>query len=219
MRYRNLIIASVLTTVGLAIVAAVALGRLPAGTQLPTHWGPDGLPDRFADASTALFMPVALTLVVSLMMAALPSIEPMQDKLEQSAPLYRTAWAGLLGIMVLVEAMVAAPAFGLALPPTTMLVGIGALFVMLGNVLPKSRPGFFVGIRTPWAIVDPDNWIATHRYASRIMMAAGLAIIVLATLPMHAESRTAVFRAVLLVMVATPILYSFLYWRRTHRAQ
>ncbi len=219
MRYRNLVIASALTAAGLAIVAAVALGRLPADTQLPTHWGPDGLPDRFADASTALFMPVALTLVVSLIMAALPSLEPLQDKLERSAPLYRTTWAGLLGIMILVEAMVAAPAFGRALPPTTMLVGIGALFAALGNVLPKSRPGFFVGIRTPWAIMDPDNWIATHRYGGRIMLASGLALIVLAVLPMQNESRASFVVAILLVMVTTPILYSFLYWRRTRRAE
>ncbi len=219
MRYRNLVIASALTAAGLAIVAAVALGRLPADTQLPTHWGPDGLPDRFADASTALFMPVALTLVVSLIMAALPSLEPLQDKHERSAPLYRTTWAGLLGIMILVEAMVAAPAFGRALPPTTMLVGIGALFAALGNVLPKSRPGFFVGIRTPWAIMDPDNWIATHRYGGRIMLASGLALIVLAVLPMQNESRASFVVAILLVMVTTPILYSFLYWRRTRRAE
>jgi uncharacterized membrane protein len=219
MRYRNLIITSALTAAGLAIVATIALGRLPADTQLPTHWGPNGLPDRFSDASTALFMPVALTLVISLSMAALPSLEPLQDKLEQSAPLYRTTWAGLLGIMILVEAMVAAPAFGLALPPTTMLVGIGALFAALGNVLPKSRPGFFVGIRTPWAIMDPDNWIATHRYGGRIMMGSGLALIVLALLPVSNETRASFVVAILLVMVATPILYSFLYWRRTRRAE
>ena len=219
MRYRDLMIAAALTAATLAIVGAVALGRFPVGTQLPTHWGANGLPDRFASVRTALFMPVALTVGTSLFMAALPSLEPLQDKLEQSAPLYRTAWAALLGMMALSEAVIAAPAFRVAFPSTTMLAGFGAFLVAIGNVLPKSRPGFFVGIRTPWAIVDPDNWIATHRYASRIMMAAGLAIIVLATLPMHAESRTAVFRAVLLVMVATPILYSFLYWRRTHRAQ
>lgn len=217
MRYRNLIIASAVTAAGLAIVSAVALGRLPAGTQLPTHWGADGLPDGFADAGTALFMPVALTVMVSLVMAALPSLEPMQHKLEQSAPLFRTAWGGMLGILVLVEAMVAAPAFGFALPGTTMLVGIGMLFVALGNVLPKSRPAFFVGIRTPWAIMDPDNWIATHRYGGRIMMGAGLALILVALLPIKAEARTSLVIALLLVTVATPILYSFFYWRRTHR--
>ena len=219
MRYRDLMIASALTAATLAIVAAVALGRFPAGTQLPTHWGADGLPNRFASVRTALFTPVALAVGISFFMAALPSLEPLQDKLEQSAPLYRTAWAALLGMAALSEAVVAAPAFGLALPATTMLAGIGALLVAIGNVLPKSRPGFFVGIRTPWAIVDPDNWIATHRYASRIMMAAGLAIIIVAALPMQAESRTAVFRAILLVTVATPVLYSFFYWRRTRRTE
>ncbi len=219
MRYRNLIIASAVTAAGLAIVAAVALGRLPAGTQLPTHWGADGLPDGFASAGTALFMPVALTVVVSVVMAALPALEPMQHKLEQSAPLYRTAWGGMLGILILVEVMVAAPAFGLTLPATTMLVGIGLLFVAIGNVLPKSRPGFFVGIRTPWAIMDPDNWIATHRYGGRIMMASGLALVLVALLPMQGETRTSFTILLLLVMVTTPILYSFFYWRRTRRAR
>lgn len=217
MRYRNLVLASALTAGGLAIVAAVALGRLPAGTQLPTHWGPDGLPDRFADAGTALFLPVLLTVVVSMAMAALPSLEPLQDKLDQSAPLFRTVWAGLLALMVLVEAMVAAPAFGVALPAATMLVGIGALLIAIGNVLPKSRPGFFVGIRTPWAIVDTDNWIATHRYAGRIMMGGGAAIIGIALLPMRSDARASLLIAILLVTVTTPVLYSFFHWRWTRR--
>ncbi len=218
MRYRNLVIASGLTAVALAIVAGVALGRLPAGTQLPTHWGADGVADRFADAGTALFMPVGLTIIVSLLMAALPSLEPLQDRLAQSAPLYRTTWAGLLGVMALVEAMVAAPAFDLHLPATTMLAGMGIFFVALGNMLPKSRPGFFVGIRTPWAITDPDNWIATHRYGGRIMMAAGVALIVLAAAPMRGETRASFVITILLVTVATPVIYSFFYWRTSRRA-
>jgi uncharacterized membrane protein len=218
MRYRNLVIASALTAAALAVVATVALGRLPAGTQLPTHWGADGMADRFADAGTALFMPVGLTILVSLVMAALPSLEPLQDKLAQSAPLYRTAWAGMLGVMALVEAMVAGPALGVALPPTTMLAGIGMFLVALGNVLPKSRPGFFVGIRTPWTITDPDNWIATHRYGGRIMMAAGLALVVLAAVPMRGETRASFVIAILLVTVATPVIYSFFYWRTSRRA-
>ncbi len=218
MRYRNLVVASGLTAVALAIVAGVALGRLPAGTQLPTHWGADGVADRFADAGTALFMPVALTILLSLLMAALPWLEPLQDRLAQSAPLYRTTWAGLLGLMALIEAMVAAPAFGLHLPATTMLAGMGIFFVALGNMLPKSRPGFFVGIRTPWAIMDPDNWIATHRYGGRIMVTAGFALVVLAALPMQGETRASFVVAILLVTVATPVIYSFFYWRTSRRA-
>ncbi|MEG3163558.1 SdpI family protein [Sphingomonas sp. PB2P19] len=217
MRYRNLILASAVTAAALAVVAAVALGRLPAGTQLPTHWGASGLPDRFAAAGTALFMPVGVTILLSLVMAALPSLEPLQDRLAQSAPLYRTAWAGLLGMAVLVEAMIAAPAFGIVLPVTTILAGVGIFFAVLGNVLPKSRPGFFVGIRTPWTISDPDNWIATHRYGGRMMMAGGAALLVLAAVPMQGESRGSFVITILLATFATPVVYSFFYWRVTRR--
>ena len=215
MRYRNLVIASGLTIAALAIVAVIASARLPADTQLPTHWGADGVADRFADADIALFMPVALALVLSLIMAAVPSLEPLQDRLEQSAPLHRTVWGALLAVMAVVEAMVAAPAFGLVLPATTMLIAMGVFFIVLGNALPKSRPGFFIGIRTPWAIVDADNWIATHRYGSRIIIAAGAALIVLALVPMNAEDRGSFVITILLAAVATPVVFSFFYWRVT----
>ena len=218
MRYARLVIASGITAATLAVVAVVAWHRLPADARLPTHWGADGLPDRFADAGTALFLPVALTVLVSLVMAALPSVEPLQDRLDRSAPLYRTAWLALLAIMALVEALVAAPAFGLAFPATTMLAGVGLFLVAIGNVLPKSRPGFFVGIRTPWTITDPDNWIATHRYGGRIMVAGGIAILALSLLPMRGETRGSFVILILLVTVSTPVLYSFFRWRTSRRA-
>ena len=42
-----------------------------------------------------------------------------------------------------------------------MLAGLGLLLAALGDALPKSRPGFLVGIRTPWALVHPEN---EHRW-------------------------------------------------------
>ena len=54
MTYRRMTIASVIVAVTLAVVAALALQRLPAGTQLPTHWNAAGEADRFADAGVDL---------------------------------------------------------------------------------------------------------------------------------------------------------------------
>ena len=218
MRTRHLVIGSALTVAGLAIVAGIAAGSLPAGTQLPIHWGPGGEADRFTDADVALFTPVLLTMALSLLMAGLPLLEPLQQRLEQSATLYHTTWLGLLALVVLLEAVVAGPAFGWTPPVGTMLAGVGALFVMLGNVLPKSRPGFFLGIRTPWAIIDVDNWIATHRLGGRLMLAAGVALIGLAIAPLATETRASLVIAILLVMVTTPVCYSFLLWRKAQRA-
>ncbi len=216
MSYRGMTIASAATVLALAGVAGIALSRLPTGTQLPMHWNAAGEADRFADAGTALFMPVALTVVVSLSMLAVPRIEPLQDRMAGSAPLLKAAWGGLLAMMALVEAMVAAPAFGIVLPPTMSLVGAGLLLAVIGNALPKSRPGFFVGIRTPWTLTDPENWIATHRLGARTMVAGGAMLVAGALLPIAPGTRAVLTMAAIGLAVIPPVAYSWWHWR-AHR--
>lgn len=214
MSYRRITLASLLTVAGLGLIAATALQRLPTGTSLPVHWNGAGQANGFASADRALFMPVVSAAVISLVMAILPRIEPMQHRLQQSAPLYRTAWAGLLGMMILTEIVIAAPAFGLWLPATLHLAAGGLLLIVLGNALPKSRPGFFVGIRTPWTLTDPENWIATHRLGARTMILGGVMIVIAAVLPIEAGMRQACVIAGIIVAVAPPVVYSWWFWHR-----
>lgn len=213
-RYRTQIVLSALTIALIAAIAALALSRLPPGTKLPTHWGADGNADRFADAATALFMPAVLAAATALPMAVLPLIEPLQDRMEASAPLYRTAWVALLGMALFVELMVAAPAFGIAVSGAAPLVAMGALLIVLGNALPKSRPGFFVGIRTPWTLTDNGNWVATHRLGGRLFVLGGAVVAILALVPLAVPIRHAGMIAVLAVIVVVPVAYSWAYWHR-----
>lgn len=217
MKYARMTWVSGAVALGLGGVAAVALQRLPAGARLPTHWNAAGEADRMADASTALFLPVFITIATSLLFAALPRLEPMQHRLERSAGLVTTAWAGLLALMTVVEAMVAGPAFGLRLPPTLMLAAVGVLLIAIGNMLPKSRPGFFVGIRTPWAILDEDNWVATHRLGAWTFIAGGGLMVAAGLLPLAAGARQAVVIAALVIATVPPLVYSWWHWRRAQR--
>lgn len=214
MTYRRMTYLSGGVALALAAVAATALARVPAGTRLPTHWNAAGEADGFADAATALFLPVLLTVGLSSVFALLPRLEPMQDRLERSRALMVTAWTGLLAVMAVVELMVAGPAFGVRPPATLMLAAVGVLFVAIGNMLPKSRPGFFVGIRTPWAILDEDNWIATHRLGAWTFIVGGALMIAAGVLPLEAAIRQALVIAALVVAVVPPFAYSFWYWRR-----
>jgi len=152
--------------------------------------------------------------VICLFFAAVPAIEPMQDRLEKSAPLLRTAWTGTLALLTLAQAMVAAPLLHLAPSPRLVLVGTGLLIMAIGNALPKSRPGFFVGIRTPWAILDVDNWIATHRFGARTMVAGGALAVVLNMLPLPAVWQSMGTLATIIAGALAPMAYSYLYWRR-----
>ncbi|WP_322965266.1 SdpI family protein [Sphingomonas fuzhouensis] len=213
MSFRPLIVASAVVAGGMALVSALALAQLPPGTMLPTHWNAAGQADRFAEAGYALFLPVVLTMAVSAVMAALPRIEPLQRDMAGSAPLLRTAWAGMLALFIGVEAMVAGPALGWTPPDSLMLVGLGLFLIAIGNTLPKSRPGFFVGIRTPWTISDTDNWIATHRFGAWLFAGTGLGIVIVALLPISAENRGGIVMTALLSAVLTPVVFSYCRWR------
>lgn len=218
MREHALIVISWVTVAVLAAIATIALALLPEGQQIPVHWNIAGEADRHGDPAFALFAPVVLCAVLSLVFAVLPRLEPLQNRMEGSAALYRAGWIGILGIMTLVELLVAAPAFGWSIPITLPLVGVGLLLIYVGNVLPKSRPGFFVGIRTPWALLDTDNWIATHRFGAWTTMAGGLALLLAGLLPLAPEVRGALVIGALLVSTLPPVFYSWLLWhRRTGR--
>ena len=214
MRTRPLIVVSLAVICLLAVIAIVALTRLPAGSRLPVHWNAAGEADRFADAGYALFIPVVLSAGLSALFAILPRIEPLQDRMSGSAALLDACWTGLLALMLLVQLTVAAPAFGLVLPSTLILAGLGILLIAIGNALPKSRPGFFVGIRTLWALINTDNWIATHRLGSRTTMAAGAIVVAVAVFPIGSQARAVAVWLALAVMVVPPIVYSWWLWRR-----
>ncbi|MCP3734114.1 SdpI family protein [Sphingomonas sp. RP10(2022)] len=214
MTNRGLKLASVGVVLGMTIVALVALYRLPPGAQLPTHWNAAGEVDRRMSAPGALFFGIGMSALLSLVLAVVPALEPNQARRDAGAPVLRAAWAGLLVLMVAVEGAVVAPAFGWHLPTLLPLAGAGLLLIVIGNVLPKSRPGFFVGIRTPWTLTDPENWIATHRLGSRTMMLGGATIVAAAVLPLGAGVRQALIMAAVVVAALPPLIFSWWFWRR-----
>lgn len=214
MKVRRLLIVSLAVCAGMALFAVCLAGTLPPGTELPTHWNAAGEVDDTMPALWALLIPVWAALFTTAILAATPFLEPLQNRLEGSAPLLRVVWVGVLVLMVFTQIMIAGPALGLELGISWILVPTGALLLATGNMLPKSRPGFFVGIRTPWTITDTDNWIATHRLGGKLMMAAGLVLIACAFLPVPPPWTVALILGTVLIAAIVPIAYSWWHWRR-----
>ncbi len=45
--------------------------------------------------------------------------------------------------------------------------GVGILFVFLGNIMPKIKNNFFMGLRNPWTLSDPDVWNRATAWEAR----------------------------------------------------
>ena len=219
MRVKGLLIGSLILAALMAAFAFYAAAQVPPGTELPVHWNAAGEVNGTLPALKALLFPVAAVIGSMVLFSLIPRLEPLQERLEGSADVLRTTWVGLLFIMVMIQAAVAAPAFGVKMPVALPVLAIGLFFVVIGNVLPKSRPGFFVGIRTPWAILDTDNWIATHRLGGKLMMLAGIAITLSALLPLPREARIATMAGSVALAVIPPFVYSWWLWHRTMKRQ
>ena len=208
------LVSLVLVIVMVAIAVWVA-GQVPDGASLPIHWDANGNPNGFAGKWTALLMPAGITAAVSLLFYFLPVIEPRESHLQKSKGLVIAAWAGILLVMMIVELMAVAGALHWALPvQSLMLVGVGLMFVLIGNQLGKSRSMFLVGIRTPWTLSSEEVWIKTHRLGGKLMMFAGLIMVAAAFLPIPGWAVPILIIGLVTVMAGVPIVYSYILWRR-----
>lgn len=208
------LIVTILVAALMAGFALWASSLAPAGMELPTHWNAAGEVDDTMPALQALLFPAGLALFVGLLFAIIPALEPLQDRLEGSAPLLRAAWVGTIGLMVAMQAIIAAPIFGFEPGVGAILALVGLLLIVLGNMMPKSRPGFFVGIRTPWTITDADNWVATHRLGGKLFMAAGVAICLAGLADMPGNVRMGVTLGSVIAASVIAIGYSWWFWQR-----
>lgn len=95
--------------------------------------------------------------------------------------------------------------------PMAITLGLGFLFAVMGNLMPKIRQNYFIGIKTPWALEDEDNWRRTHRMAGRLWFAAGLLMMLLSVLPK--EILTGSILGLASAMALVPYIYSYSLFR------
>jgi uncharacterized membrane protein len=101
--------------------------------------------------------------------------------------------------------------------PKVIGVGMGLLFMALGNEMGRLRPNWFAGIRTPWTLSDPENWRRTHRFGGKVFFVAGL-LIAVANLLLPVTASAFVILAGALGAAVLSVGYSYLLWRQQARA-
>ena len=198
-----------------AILAALAFGiwalpDLPA--EMASHWGLDGEPDGWSSRTTAVFVLPLIGLGVAALLAFLPRVDPRRVNFELHAGTYwLVANASLIVISVIHVGMIG---YNLGWPiPLSRIVaiGIGGLFVLIGNVMTRMRPNWFMGIRTPWTLSSEVVWRRTHRVGGYGFVIGG-ALIVLTGL-LHPSWAAWVMISSVGVAALVSIVYSYVVWR------
>ena len=203
----------ILIAVGLA-VSLWAWPRLP--DMLPTHWDSSGRVDGTSSKPFALFLIPSIAAALAVALQLLPRIDPRQANYEKFRSSYDLMVTLTVATLVAIHLATIASALGWPIPVTKIVAAsVGVLLVAVGNVLPRARPNFFFGIRTPWTLSSDSVWMRTHRVGGYALVAGGLLQIVVAIL---GEAGAGIWPvAVILAISIGLVAYSYLLWRREQR--
>ncbi len=215
-------IARGLTISALAIAAMAAMSAwgwmmTSADAQIPVHWSATGEVNRYGSRLEAFTTMPIVAIVISLLLAFAPKIDPRGRNLAKSGPLLMTVWMGTLALLVVAHLALVLSATGTLDPespilPRIILIAVALFLAVLGNLLGKARPNWFVGVRTPWTLSSDHSWDVTHRWAGRGFVATGL-VGGAAILFTPVEVGLMIFFGLLGATAIGAVVLSFLAWR------
>jgi len=184
------------------VVAAVALAlgmwawpRLPA--RVPIHWNIHGVPDGYSSRVVAVLLMPGIVLALNGLFRVLPGLDPRRVNYEKFQDTYWLIANGL-GYPVAMARL--------------MPLGIGLLFIVLGNSLARVQPTWFVGIRTPWTLSSDTVWRKTHRTGGFTFVIAG--VVMLTAAFVSGPLVWILLAAAAVLAVAVPVVQSYVLWRR-----
>lgn len=203
---KKIIFTSIVTL--LPIIAGLLIwDKLP--DEVPTHFGPDGMADGWNSKQFAVFFLPLFLLGIHLICVLATSLDPRHRNIDKKL------FALVLWICPVISILTSALSYTVALGYVVnvtiiMMFFVAAIFIIIGNYLPKCRQNYTVGIKIPWTLNDEENWDATHRFAGKLWVIGG---VVLGCFSFF-KYAWIVFIAVVSIMIIVPFVYSYLFYKK-----
>lgn len=182
---------------------------------ITTHWGVDGNADGFGSKAFAVFGLPVILLAFHAVCLLFTSLDKKQKEQNQKA-LGMIFWI-IPAISLFTNAIMYRAAFGKEINFAFLMPALmGAMFLFVGNYLPKVKQNSTLGIKMSWTLNNEENWNKTHRFAGKVWVVGGIAILLCMFLPL-AVMVWAVL-SITIVMVILPVAYSYGVFRQ-HQKQ
>jgi uncharacterized membrane protein len=183
-----------------------------APERVPVHWNAAGEIDGYGSKTLGLLLPPLFGLGLYLVLLLAPRVDPGRANYATFSDTYLVIRTSVLALITIIYGVTCLAARGVeASMEVVAPLAVGALFVVLGSVMGKIRPNWFVGIRTPWTISSKTSWVRTHRLGGWLFLALGLAFVVGGLTRQKWVGEWIVVGA--LAMIGTLFVYSYFAWR------
>jgi immunity protein, SdpI family len=193
------------------VASAIVYPRLPE--RVPVHWGLHGQVDRYGGRLEGIALMPLLMVACWLLLRFLPRVDPRRLNYEKFADTYDLFVNSLMALFAVMQGVMLATALGHPVPMNRVAPAIvGVLFIVLGNALPRARPNWWFGIRTPWTLSNDRVWMKTHRVGGYLIVGAGI-LMLLAAVVASPWTLAVGFTAVLAAGFGS-LVYSYFAWKQ-----
>lgn len=201
----KLIITSIITLIPI-IIGIILWDKMPE--QVPVHWNINGEVDGFATKTQAVFIMPLVLVAVHWICVLGTNLDPKKQNISDKV-FTLVLWI-IPVLSLLCNSFVYATALGHNVNVEVIMpLFMGALFVVIGNYLPKCKQSYTLGIKLPWTLNDEENWNKTHRLAGFLWVICGVIIMATAFLGV-----SWLLFVLLIPMVIVPTVYSYLLYKK-----
>ncbi|KKS65983.1 MAG: hypothetical protein UV40_C0017G0005 [Parcubacteria group bacterium GW2011_GWA1_42_7] len=198
------------------ILAVMALAvflypQLP--DQIPSHWNINGDIDAWSSKNFAVSFFPALIIAVYALMSGLIFLDPMRKNIESFSFIYFWMKTGVVLFLSFIYIITLLVGMGYEINVARMIIlGIAALFLLFGLVMPEIKKNYMVGIRLPWTLHSEKVWNKTHKFGGKLFIALGIIMAAAYFLPV-VYSFWILIGGIILMLVAL-VIYSYLEYKK-----
>ena len=185
--------------------------RLPE--RVPNHWNLHNQVNGYGPRWTVTFLFPLMLLALWGLMRFLPLIDPRRANYAKMQGTYDLVVNLSLTVLAVLHFVVLGAVMGAPVSMSRIIPAIiGVTMVILGNVLPRARPNWWFGIRTPWTLSNDRVWERTHHVGGYVMTVVGVLAILASVLDLTIASVAVGIAAGALGLGL--IAYSYFAWKQ-----
>ncbi len=200
----------ILLTLSMFFVGIFFYNNLP--NIIPIHWNINGQIDRYSPKNIAIFIFPIITLIMVIILRLSQYIDPKKARYETFKKEWEIMQTVITAFMVYIYFIIIYLSLNQSQKIEPLLfIGMGVLFIIIGNYLGKIRQNYMIGFKLPWTIANEDVWNKTNRLGGYMFVIFGIIFLLEAYFLWN--SAYVIFLFMLLV-IFVPIIYSYLLYKK-----
>jgi len=145
--------------------------------EMAIHWNALGQADGYASKSWGFFLLPAFSLLMLLILLAIPKIDPLTENIEKFRKHYDRFLALMSTLFLYLYLLVVLWNMGFRFDLLQLLTPmLGVLFYFTGVLAENAKKNWSIGVRTPWTLSSEIVWDKTNRIFGRLFRVAGVVV-------------------------------------------